>query len=166
MEGELRLNTHFGVAAARRMLAGLLDRVLSGNIAVIERRGGRSVVLVDAREHDRLLAEAFPFSPQVYFEDSGVSVWLPEVGVYGEGKNLDEAMDDLVVAVVDYVEAWQENSLNRAPNHEARSGWVHRIQLADRPDEIRRLLFDQSETSDLPGASSVLPGRRLARQGS
>jgi hypothetical protein len=166
MDATQGLNTHFGFAVARRMLAALLDRVLSGNVAVIERRGARPVVLVDAQAHDKLLAQAFPFNPEVYFEDEGtVSIWLPELGVFGEGDNLDEAMDELVASVLDYVEAWQESGLNRAPNHEARSGWVHRIQLADRPDAIRQLLFDQSEPSDVRGASPVLPSRRLATQG-
>ncbi|MGH2681779.1 MAG: hypothetical protein ACRDIX_00925 [Actinomycetota bacterium] len=165
MGAELGLNTHFGVAAARQMLADLLDRVLSGNIAVIERRGEKGVALVDAREHDRLLARAFPFSPQVYFEEAGTSIWLPELAVFGQGSDLDEAMDDLVLAVIDYVEAWQEEELNRAPNHEARSGWVHRIQLADRPEAIRQLLIDQDEASDLQAAPPVLRGGQLARSG-
>jgi hypothetical protein len=149
----------FGLADARKMLSALLAWVSSGsgNVVVIEPRGKPAVALVDVREQEALLAKAFPFSPEVYFHDDSVAIWLPELAVFGEGADLQEAKDDLVDAVLDYADSWYEDNLKSAPLHAARAGWLQRIRLAG-SDEIAKVLFNDDEAADVRRASPVLRG--------
>jgi len=155
MEASVQLETHLGVSKARRMLSDLLDKVHSGGLRVIDRREA-SVALVDAEMMDFVLARAFPFNPEVYFgEESGVAIWLPELEVFGEGEDLEGAQEALLDAVLDYVPLWEEE-LRRAPNHVQRFGWVYRIQLAERPERIREMLFEEREATNLRPTPSLL----------
>jgi hypothetical protein len=149
----------FGLAEARKMLSALLAWVSSGrgNLIVIEPRGKRAAVLVDAEEHAGLLAKAFPFAPEVFFHDDSVAIWLPELAVFGEGVNLDEAKEDLVDAVLDYAESWYSDNLRAAPLHAERAGWLQRIRLAG-PDRVAGVLFNDDEAPDLRRAPAVLRG--------
>jgi hypothetical protein len=153
----LSLETHVGLSKARSMLSRLIDRVAGGNLLVIERRGrDESVALVDAEAMEWVLARAFPFSPEVYFDgESGVAIWLPELGVGAEGDDLDSAEQGLIAAVLDYVASWEED-LRKAPNHANALGWVYRIQLAEHPKRIRDLIFEDREAPDLRPAPSLL----------
>jgi hypothetical protein len=147
----------FGLADARKMLSALLAWVSSGsgNVVVIEPRGKRAAVLVDAEEQAQVLARAFPFSPEVFFHDDSVAVWLPELAVFGQGETLDEAKEDLVDAVLDYADSWYDENLRAAPMHAARAGWLQRIRLAG-PDRVPQVLFNDDEAADVRRAPSVL----------
>ena len=158
MEGtieEVELRTHIGLTHARKMISGLMDSVLAGGLRVINRRQ-ESVALVSAKALEQLLAEAYRFHPEVYFDgESGVALWLPELGVGAEADDLPEAQDALVGAVLDYVASWEEE-LRRAPNHAARFGWVYRIELAEQRDAIRLMLFADDEAPHIRAAPSFL----------
>ena len=155
MDEALSLETHMGLTKARSTLSGLIDKVAGGNLRVIQRRD-ESVALVDAEALEWVLARAFPFSPEVYFEgESGAAIWLPELGVGAEGDDLDSAEEELVAAVLDYVAAWEED-LRKAPNHADALGWVYRIQLAEHPKRIRDLIFEDREAPNLRRAPSLL----------
>lgn len=154
MAETVELDTHIGISKARDGLSPLVDNVISGSLRVIQRRRD-SVALVRAEELEKVLADAFPFNPEVYFGEDNVAVWLPELAVGGEGDDLASAQDALLDAVLDYVATW-EDELRRVPNHAARYGWVYRILLAERRDAIRDLLFRERETSNLRRAPSFL----------
>jgi hypothetical protein len=155
MEEAVQLETHIGLTRARQGIHGLMDKVAAGSLRVISRRK-EAVALVPAGAMEHLLAQAYPFRPEVYFDgESGVALWLPELAVGGEGDDLDDAQDALVSAVLDYVASWEEE-LRRAPNHAARFGWVYRVELAEQPDAIRRMLFADSEAPDIRRAPSFL----------
>lgn len=155
MDEPIQLQTHIGLSKARGMISSLMDKVVAGSLRVISRRKD-AVALVPVEAMGQLLAQAYPFHPEAYFDgESGVALWLPELAVGAEGENLEDAQDALVSAVLDYVTTWEEE-LRRAPNHAARFGWVYRVELAERPDRIRRMLFADSEASDIRRAPSFL----------
>lgn len=155
MDENRALQTHIGLTNARKMISGLMDIVSAGGLRVISRRK-EAVAMVPAQALEQLLAEAYPFKPEAYVDgESGVALWLPELAVGAEGDDLEEAQDALVDAVLDYVASWEEE-LRRAPNHAARFGWVYRVELAERPENIRRLLFNDHEAPDVRRAPSFL----------
>lgn len=148
------LESRINVSKARERLSPIMDDVLGGRLRVINRRRD-SVALVRVDDLEKLLALAFPFEPEVYFEEDGVAIWLPELAVGGEGDRLDSAEEALLDAVLDYVSSWEEE-LKRTPDHARRYGWVYRVLLADRPDRIREMLFGDREAADIRRTPSFL----------
>ena len=130
----------YPVSVARPRLSPLLDEVQEGRAVVIERRGFKALVTsLDAEE--KLLARCYGFNPEVHVAGSGsVGIWLPELTLHAQGATLEEAEDDLVDAVTDYVADWH-SLLRNAPNHADRHGWVQRIMLAADHERIKSLLF-------------------------
>lgn len=142
------MSDRFKFSDARREFSSVYDRVSrEGAIVVVQRRGSPAVAMVPLDQLRAALAALYPFASEVLFEDDGsVSVWLPELAVYGRGGDLDDAIDDLIDEVEDYVEEWYD-SLRHAPNHVARIGWVRRIELAEDRDELRRMLLESPATA-------------------
>jgi hypothetical protein len=87
-------------------------------------------------------AALYPLSPSVRLGEESVYIWLPELALYAEGKDFEEASWDLVDEVLDYVRDWEAAGLDDAPNHAARRPWVRRIQLIGMSREkVYRILF-------------------------
>ena len=63
--------------------------------------------------------------------DGTLAVWLPELEIYGTGKDLEQALDDLIEEVELYLSDWKTHELGSSPNHAARAGWVRRLQACD-----------------------------------
>lgn len=127
---------------AVRGMSRLANEVERGEPLVIERRSSR-FFMCSVEEVQDALRCCYRFSPEVFFnDDDSVAIWLPELGLHGEGGTLEEAQDDLLDAVCEYIEAWQE-SLRHAPNHAARRGWVRRLQLAEGDDGLRAVVFGE-----------------------
>jgi len=85
----------------------------------------RSVMARDGKDFDpervrEGLSKLVAIRPGVSFSASGCSINIPGQPIYGEGKDLDAALDDLVGELRDYSFAWHER-LNGAPNH--RDSW-------------------------------------------
>ena len=131
----------YGFTAALRAMSKVADEVERGESVVITRRGSRFLLwkVEDARE---ALSRCYRFSPEVFFSESGVSIWLPELAVQGEGETLEKAQDDLIDAVIEYVEDWAEE-LRNYPDHADKAGWVHRLALTEGPGDLRETLFEQ-----------------------
>lgn len=127
---------------AKAHLSTLFDVVVGGHgLRVIRRHKSRPLALIAAEDLEGLLAPNYPFRPEVSEGDDGtVSVWLPELAIFGQGEDLDAAVDDLIDEVEVYLEEW-EVRLRHAPDHAARAWWVRRLQLATADDGVRRLLF-------------------------
>ena len=128
------------MSEARKDFSTLVEQASRGEWQLVGRRGRAEVLLADAAEIAELLAAAFPFAPEVFVEESGVEIWLPELEVYGQGSTLAQAQDDLVEAALDFVDAW-EAQLRAAPNQRHKSGHARRLQLAHDRADVAEALF-------------------------
>lgn len=138
-EGDTAMK-EYPISQARPKLSPLLDQVEQGDVAVIERRGFKALV-VRLDDEQELLARCYGFTPEVRMDPSGAAhIWLPELKLNAQGASLDEAEEDLVVAALDYVEDWL-GFLRKAPNHADRAGYVQRLRLAGDPEQVRDMLF-------------------------
>ena len=72
----------------------------------------------------------------------GFVISCPELELVTQGKTEEEAFDDLVLMVIDYVELYRENYelYSKSPN---RSAHLPYIQLIERisPDHVKGLFF-------------------------
>ena len=128
------------MSEARKDFSTLVEQASRGEWQLVGRRGRAEVLLADAAEIAELLAAAFPFAPEVFVEESGVEIWLPELEVYGQGSTLAQAQDDLVEAALDFVDAW-EAQLRAAPNQRHKSGHARRQQLVHDRADVAEALF-------------------------
>lgn len=92
-------------------------------------RRNHEFVLTGADQLQRWLAARYRFTTEVIYEsEGGVALWVPELALFGRGATYEQAREDLLTEVLDYLEEWDEE-LHTAPNHKAREGWVRRLQL-------------------------------------
>lgn len=125
---------------ARDTLADLFDAAVTHAPTRIARRRSGEAVLI-GREDLLELTEPFAFRPAVYFDQAGVSVWLPELEVWGRGADFDAAREDLVDEIRQYVEEYlADERLRTAPNHRPHTPWVVKSLLLD-DEELDRALF-------------------------
>lgn len=84
----------------------------------IERGGGSERALLIGLEEVERLISGYEFNPEAFFEPEAVSIWLPELGLYGRGPTFEEAQEDLLAEIRDYVDEYlAETQLYlRAPN--------------------------------------------------
>jgi hypothetical protein len=129
---------------ARDRFADVFDAATSHAPTRIARRRSGEAVLI-GREDLLALTEPFAFHPQAYFEPSGVSVWLPELRLWGRGPGFDAARVDLGEEVRQYVEEWlADDRLRSAPNHRMHAPWVVRAMLLDDTDLAETLFAEPS----------------------
>lgn len=131
------------VTTARQHMKDLLDLAVHEHRPVQIERGGRErVVVLGADEVEELLA-GYEFHPEVLFETQGVSIWLPELEVYGTGADFEEARDDLVTEVEDYVRDYLADlrRYRSAPNRAGHYPYVLRTFVAERAGRLAELLF-------------------------
>lgn len=126
---------------ARAHLKDLLDAAERGQTATLRRDTARAVVVDVGRLRD-FLAMVTPSRAEVVPEDGGWSVFIPGLPVAAEGPTFDTAIDEMVDALRDYAEDWQDHLLD-APNHRDNWGLVQLITLSD-DGELRRWLTGQA----------------------
>jgi hypothetical protein len=82
------------------------------------------------------------FTPQVMRGDAGVSIWLPEFEVYGEGDTYAEAkselLDDVRAYVAEYLEHAEE--YRRAPNRAGHLAHVVKAFVAEARGELEQTI--------------------------
>ena len=71
-------------------------------------------------------------------------MWLPELAIFGQGQDLDAAVDDLIDDIDVCLADW-EFRLRHAPDHAARAWCVRRLQLASDRKSVRHMLFAGNE---------------------
>ena len=108
----------------------------------IGRTGLEPALLIGAEELERLLVD-YEFHPEVFFEENVVSIWLPELTLYGRGESYDEAQEDLVHEVLDYLDEYLDDAplYLRAPNRAEQFPYVIRALVADATGRLPELLF-------------------------
>lgn len=127
------------VTQARKQLSSLYSRLSRGGIEVIERNRERDVVAVNASEYQQLLEDSARFHVEIQFGQGSVAVWMRDLPVHAEGVTLEEALDALAAALVDYASAWNRY-LGQFPNHAAYRSLVRRVELAGTKEAVRRLV--------------------------
>ncbi|OMH25197.1 prevent-host-death protein [Tersicoccus phoenicis] len=112
----------------RQHFRDLLDAAEMGVPATVTRDRHTSAVLDAARLRDHL-ALVCPSRAQVVAENAGWSVLIPGQPLAADGGTFEEAIDEMVLALRDYAEAWIDR-LRTAPNHEQNWGLVQLITLS------------------------------------
>ncbi|GAA3284113.1 prevent-host-death protein [Dactylosporangium vinaceum] len=116
----MSIAAHFdSYTSARAHFKELLDAARRGRVATVQRETGRAAV-VDADRLRVSLMATLP-APQAVAEDGGWSIMLPGVPIAADGTAFDEAVDELIMALREYADDWQERLLD-APNH--RNNWA------------------------------------------
>ncbi|MFE7193388.1 prevent-host-death protein [Kitasatospora sp. NPDC057541] len=114
---------------ARTHLKDLLDAAAEGRVATVRRESGRAAV-VDVERLRHYLAMVCPSKAEVVAEADGWSVFIPGLPVAADGASFDEAMAEMVQALREYAEDWQDR-LRTAPNHLDHWGLVQLVSLSD-----------------------------------
>src|SRR5579859_548008 len=122
---------------ARAHLKDLLDAAERGKVATV-RRDSASAAVLDAARLRHFLATVVPSRAQVVAEAGGWSVFIPDLPVAADGPTFDAALDEMVQALREYAEDWQDRLLD-APNHRDNWGLVQMISLSD-DDQLREWL--------------------------
>ena len=113
---------------ARAHLKDLLDAAERGRVATV-RRDNRTTAFVDRERLRSFLASVSPSRAQVVAEAGGWSIFIPGLPVAADGATLDEALDEMILALREYAEDWQ-NRLLDAPNHANNWGLVQLVTLS------------------------------------
>jgi hypothetical protein len=101
--------------AGRDHLKDVLDAATEGRPASVTRDQTR-IAAVEATRLAHFLAQVRPANAEVVAEDDGWSVFIPGLPIAADGQSLDEALDEAVLALRDYADAWSER-LRLASNH-------------------------------------------------
>lgn len=125
---------HGSFTEARNHLKDLLDAAAQGHVATIK-RDDTCVAVVDVRRMRHFLGSLIPAQAQVVAEGGGWSVFIPGLPVAADGPTLDEAIEEMVDALREYAEDWQER-LSATPNHREHWGLVQLISLSS-DDQLR-----------------------------
>ena len=106
------------------------------------------------------LASIVPSRAQVVPEAGGWSVFIPGLPVAADGASFDEAITEMIDALREYAEDWQQRLLD-APNHRDNWGLVQLISFSD-DEQLRDWLVGGGsvEATAEPGAQHR-PGRLL-----
>jgi len=130
------------ITQARKELGPLFSEVVVEHRPALIERHRRAGVFV-AEDDASALLSPYEFHTEVFFEPAAVSFWVPELALYGRGATYEEAGEDLVEEVRDYVEEyWAEiDRYRKAPNRTSHFPYLLRAHLADRRGELLDVLL-------------------------
>ena len=132
-------SAHFGTfTETRKHLRMVLDSAQAGRVTTVQRDEERFAV-VDAQQLLGSLMRLRPANATVIAEGGGWSAVLPGLPVHGDGDSFESAIDDLLEALREYADDWNERLL-RAPNHREHWPVVELVKLAS-DDELRAWLL-------------------------
>lgn len=114
---------------ARNNLKNLLDAAEGGQVATFRREATTAAVL-DAARLRSFLASVVPWRAQVVPEADGWSVFIPGLPIAADGATFEEAVAEMIDAMREYAEDWQDHLLNAA-NHRENWGLVQLISLSN-----------------------------------
>lgn len=106
-------------------------------------RGSEDLGLLLGGDEAWALLSDRSFSPEVMRGDGSVSIWLPELALYGQGTTYAEARSDLLDEVRLYIDEYLTNAeeYQRAPNRAAHLPHVIKAYLAELGGELEPLIF-------------------------
>jgi predicted RNase H-like HicB family nuclease len=114
---------------ARTHLKDLLDAAGEGRVATVRRESGRAAV-VDVERLRHYLSLVCTAKAKAVAEADGWSIFIPGLPVAADGATFDEAVAEMIDALREYAEDWQDR-LRMAPNHQENWGLVQLIALSD-----------------------------------
>ncbi|WP_433437291.1 prevent-host-death protein [Nonomuraea sp. CA-141351] len=126
---------------ARAHLKALLDAAERGRVATV-RREAATTALVDVERLRHYLAAVTPSHAQTVPEAGGWSIIIPGLPIAADGQTFNEAVSEMVDALREYAEDWQDHLLD-APNHRENWGLVQLISLSD-DDQLREWLVGKA----------------------
>ncbi|MGP3910121.1 prevent-host-death protein [Nonomuraea sp. 10N515B] len=126
---------------ARAHLKALLDAAERGRVATV-RRESSTTALVDVDRLRRYLAAVTPSRAQAVPEADGWSIFIPGLPIAADGRTFNEAVTEMVDALREYAEDWQDHLLD-APNHHENWGLVQLISFSD-DDQLREWLVGKA----------------------
>jgi predicted RNase H-like HicB family nuclease len=112
---------------ARAHLKDLLDAAEKGRVATV-RRDSSTTAVVDVERLRHFLA-SLTSRAEVVSEAGGWSVFISGLPVAADGATFDEAVTEMIDALREYADDWQERLLD-APNHRENWGLVQLISLS------------------------------------
>jgi hypothetical protein len=120
-------------------------------------RGSEDLGLLLGRDEAWALLADRSFSPEVMRGDGGVSIWLPEFALYGQGATYAQARADLLEEVRAYLDEYltEAAEYRRAPNRAAHLPYVIKAYLADLRGELERVIFPGPPSSPTPQADAA-----------
>jgi predicted RNase H-like HicB family nuclease len=124
---------------ARKHLKNVFDAAGQGRVSTVRRDDGQ-VAVVDVGRLRHFLVSVVPSRAEVVAEAGGWSVFIPGLPVAADAESFDEAVADMVEALREYAEDWQDH-LRDAPNHRDNWGLVQLIELSSDSD-LRAWLVD------------------------
>jgi hypothetical protein len=126
---------------ARAGLADLHEHALRHLPTRITRRRSEAAVLVSEADF-RALLERYEFHPDVFLEGGSVSIWLPELAIWGRGGSFAEAREDLLDEIDQLLGVLEDDERARlAPNMVEKLPWIFRLLGASSDEELVEILF-------------------------
>lgn len=136
---------HFGsFTETRTQLRSVFDSARSGRITTVQRDDERFAV-VDAGRLAAKLMRLRPSRAVVVAEGGGWAALLPGLPVAGDGATFEAAIADLIDALREYAEDWNDRLLD-APNHRENWDLVQIVELAS-DEHLRGWLLAEAPTA-------------------
>ena len=131
------------VTDARKRWADVFSQAVEDRSPVPIERGGDERGLLIGFDEVSLLLDPYAFTTEVFFEPDAVSIWLPELQLYGRGETFEDAQADLVEEVHAYVEEFLADArlYLRSPNRAAHFPWILKAYVATAAGELAAALF-------------------------
>ena len=126
----------------RQNFRQLIDAASRGHAASV-RRNAQKVAVVDVARLRHYLTVANPHRAQVVAEGGGWSIFLPGLPIAADGDTLDEAIEDMIAALREYVEDWHDH-LSEAPNHMNNWGLVQLVTFST-DEQLRAWLVGEPD---------------------
>ena len=141
---------------ARAHWADVFSKAVGSRWPVAIERGGDERGLLIGFDEVKLLLAPYAFSTEVFFEEDAVSIWLPELQLYGRGAAFEDARADLVEEVTAYVEEFLTDAglYLRSPNRAHHFPWVLRAYVANAAGELSGALFAAPDDGPVPVAAT------------
>jgi antitoxin of RelE/RelB toxin-antitoxin system len=127
---------------ARKQLPRVLDAAHEGLVTTVT-RDQEMFVVVSADTLGKELRRLLPPRTVVVAEGGSWAAFLPGVPVHGDAETFDAVIDDLIAALREYAEDWNDR-LHTAPNHRQHRSLVELVELSD-DGQLRAWLLDNPQ---------------------
>jgi len=134
---------HFDTfTSAGNNFRGVLDAAHNGVVTTVTRDKERFVVVsADALREE--LRRLLPSQAVAVPEGGGWTAFIPGIPVHGDAQSFDDAIADLIDALRDYAEDWNDR-LHTAPNHARHRSLVELVELSD-DEQLREWLVGRAD---------------------